>query len=382
MSVVSISTLQDALPEPGPSLSVLIASLADAFACAADLYRALREREEGGWKEIERIKRLPHREERVIERIEIRPLDGAGREKRDSALGDADEESIHESAVLVRKELDHGTREVGQQYAVGDAQAHTQIQAEIIALQQITIDIYANFFGRYGKERPIAQHIAMLMSRVRNTRMRAVEALTNQYHRMYIPPPQIPAPVIHTRDLSPVLDPPRLHASSLRSASEDTQIVQVQRQRSVRGQVMRKESDMITTMSGPTSIISNVNRHNLFCLYAIDLQDHKSQPLADAFFPEGDGRCPYCSLYIRSSAGKSWEVFKDSDVRGKERKFHIDSRFVVKSHREGGGFACVLCSQRREADTVTEDILSLIDHVWVDHTAEEYAKEIDIKEVV
>jgi hypothetical protein len=59
----------------------------------------------------------------------------------------------------------------------------------------------------------------------------------------------------------------------------------------------------------------------------------------------------------------------------------VEPRFVIKSHREGGGYACVLCSRHRATDTTCESISSLIDHVWQEHKALEYEREIDIVEV-
>lgn len=52
----------------------------------------------------------------------------------------------------------------------------------------------------------------------------------------------------------------------------------------------------------------------------------------------------------------------------------------MKCHREGGGFACVLCSRWREADTVCEGVEALVEHVWRDHGGREIEGDGDIGE--
>jgi predicted metal-dependent hydrolase len=56
----------------------------------------------------------------------------------------------------------------------------------------------------------------------------------------------------------------------------------------------------------------------------------------------------------------------------------VRTAFVVKSHREGGGFACVLCAQWADADTVCRSIGALMEHLWKDHTCEEMERDEDI----
>jgi uncharacterized protein (DUF488 family) len=65
---------------------------------------------------------------------------------------------------------------------------------------------------------------------------------------------------------------------------------------------------------------------------------------------------------------------------GGDRVFHIGDRFIIKSHREGGGYACILCSKLRGEDTVTNGVASLVEHIWLDHSVEEYEKDVDIRE--
>ena len=59
----------------------------------------------------------------------------------------------------------------------------------------------------------------------------------------------------------------------------------------------------------------------------------------------------------------------------------ISNRFIVKCHREGGGFACVLCSKCREYDTVCREVEELVEHVWSEHEGWEVEGEEDVREM-
>jgi hypothetical protein len=67
--------------------------------------------------------------------------------------------------------------------------------------------------------------------------------------------------------------------------------------------------------------------------------------------------------------------------RHRRRVFLVKNRFVIKSHREGAGFACVLCATFRQSDTVCREVGALMEHLWKDHTGEELEKDDDIFEV-
>lgn len=63
------------------------------------------------------------------------------------------------------------------------------------------------------------------------------------------------------------------------------------------------------------------------------------------------------------------------------RSYLLTTRFFVKCHREGGGFACYLCSKYRERDTVCKREESLVDHVGENHSIGEYAEDGDVRDV-
>ncbi|KAA8614590.1 hypothetical protein PtrSN002B_000133 [Pyrenophora tritici-repentis] len=85
--------------------------------------------------------------------------------------------------------------------------------------------------------------------------------------------------------------------------------------------------------------------------------------------------------------GKAWEIITD-ECKVKEsryrkaiyRTFRVKNRFVVKSHREQGGFACVLCARFRKWDTVCREVSLLMDHLWREHSGDELARDSDIIE--
>ncbi len=64
----------------------------------------------------------------------------------------------------------------------------------------------------------------------------------------------------------------------------------------------------------------------------------------------------------------------------KHKRFLVRNAFVVKCHRGGGGFACVLCATHGDADTVCRSIAALMEHLWKEHTCEDLENDFDIVE--
>jgi hypothetical protein len=90
--------------------------------------------------------------------------------------------------------------------------------------------------------------------------------------------------------------------------------------------------------------------------------------------------CPFCHSHIATRPGKAWEIVADGGAC-KTRTFVVKNRFVVKSHRESGGFACVLCARFRESDTVCKDVAGLMEHLWRDHVGVELERDDDVVEI-
>jgi hypothetical protein len=123
--------------------------------------------------------------------------------------------------------------------------------------------------------------------------------------------------------------------------------------------------------------------NKLFCIYARDLQKDPRLPLAKNYEACGDNMCPFCHAFAYVRPGKAWEILAESCDRynRKRYRFLIKNRFMIKSHRQSAGFACVLCARFRESDTVCRDVGALIEHLWRDHPKEELEKDEDIFEI-
>ena len=62
----------------------------------------------------------------------------------------------------------------------------------------------------------------------------------------------------------------------------------------------------------------------------------------------------------------------------KRTRFLVRNAFVVKCHREGGGFACALCARWGEADTVCQSVGALMEHLWREHSCGDLERDEDI----
>jgi hypothetical protein len=129
----------------------------------------------------------------------------------------------------------------------------------------------------------------------------------------------------------------------------------------------------------------------LFCRYALDLQ-RTGEPLDARFRAGGPQACPECGTRVEVQPGRAWRITRDvlseralgqrfEAEAVEERTYLLGNRFVVKCHREGAGFACVLCSAYRHRDTVCATAEGLVRHVWREHQVGEYEGDVDIREV-
>ena len=129
----------------------------------------------------------------------------------------------------------------------------------------------------------------------------------------------------------------------------------------------------------------------LFCRYSSELQRDPRMPLHGSFAPGGANACPACETTLEVEQGRAWKIVKEilheristpeyDDEIIEERIFLLGNRFVIKCHREDGGFACLLCYRNRDKDTLLESAQGLVRHIWQKHEVEEFG-DIDIKEV-
>ncbi|KAF2192626.1 hypothetical protein K469DRAFT_717196 [Zopfia rhizophila CBS 207.26] len=346
----------------------LVHTLMDSFGSASDLFQKLKRKSKKVEAEVEEVRETHRplarrRRDDSDDDYEFRERQERSRSRRGKSRGrsagyDSDEESIYSSGALVRQEYDRGYHHLGQQFAVGDIIAQNQLQAQIISMQQTIIKIFQESSLMNGPSaNPVSHQLARLLETTRVARASSIEALALQYQRMLtaarvpeaIPPPPVSSEVvIRTK-------------SRARDRSPDSNA---------------------STRSAPTATSSHSNPRGLFCIYALDLQKHIDQPLADNYKDGGDGRCPYCKCRLSTRPGKAWEIVKvDEKRRDRDRIFLVENRFVVKSHKESGGFACVLCSRERPSDTICDSVAALVDHVWREHTVGEYGREVDVVEI-
>jgi hypothetical protein len=128
----------------------------------------------------------------------------------------------------------------------------------------------------------------------------------------------------------------------------------------------------------------------LFCRYSTELQE-TGVPLDANFAKGGSQACPVCGTRIGIQSGRSWKIDKElvHEKRAsdkfenefiEERTYFISNRFMVKCHREGAGFACILCFKYRDADTLCETAQRFVNHVWKKHSVAEYDTDPDIEE--
>jgi len=269
------------------------------------------------------------------------------------------------------------------------------VQSQIITLQSVIISTFL-----YGptSPRPISHQLSGLLAASRVAGTSTVDLLAAQRSRQAIAlriplrstPPSatqgvggssLPYPVT---DRSSNSTSTALVKSSQREPSyEDSRTYPAKTTilSSSRPTIPRSDTES-TSFSGLTSYGNQSTPHTQFCLYALDLQRHTSQPLSSTITSDPSPYCPYCKRTLLLSPGRAWELYKDDD-RGRERCFHIQNRFVVKCHREGadGGYSCVLCSRGDKVETVCGEVKALIKHIWTDHGASELEAEEDIIEI-
>jgi len=438
------SYVRDALGEhPGfgkiAAVAALVTTLITTLKSATDLYgrvRHVRQREEHNEEEIKKLKDRHERHER-----EDRKRERTRASRGEHDVGDL-EGHINDSRMLIRKEYDFGYDRLGQRFAIGDAIAQMQLQAELIALQQTLIRLFE--FAFYASN-TAAIDLRPILGASEKARHGSIAALSEQYQRL-LQQNSIPRRLSH---------PPQLQRSlpALHIQEKDVEVEELHEEvhESSRGGGELEPDEL-----------------PLFCRYALDLQRHDELQLSPHFSKDGDKRCPACFVHIAIEPHHAWEITQytrateekapgpvhrrhswevlatpnthltvdihddarsrkssrapddrksrrdehedgasNKSVRGQshrssrrsscsvspiprtrtpspmKRVFRVANRFIVKCHRDVGRseFACVICSREREKDVLCGSIRSLVRHVWLRHDFDEYQREIDIREV-
>lgn len=237
--------------------------------------------------------------------------------------------------------------------------AQNQLQAQVIALQGAIIKCY-----QLQDLLPPAELLLQLRQASRSARTAGVNALVDMHGRIVADRDDDHA----TPDIPGMF--PKVYFTARHPTMRDCATTSGNRGRS--------RSRRSKSGHGDSSSLSS----RLFCPYALDLQRHLYQPLANTYHVGGSRCCPYCRFVFGTRPDKAWEIVLDDTRSGTGTKtFLIGDRFLVKCHREGGGLACVLCRRFKTHDTVCPEIADLVDHIWREHAVEEVEDDDDMREV-
>ena len=346
----------------------LVRVLTDAFGSAKDLYHRLKKKSHSDDKHDD-LKDRRDSHSNIIESLghHVR----WSFDQREKHQTDSEDELVCTASAQVKATYDRAYLKLGEPYASGDDIARIQLQSQIVDLQQVLISIHEDLtLSSYTTVASSHSQLIHLVQTVRTTRAAAIQALDLLHQRMLVTPPckdpEDPKPI--PGDLpAPPKSPQRSRSSSSSSSSSNTSIA-----------IPVKPDPKPKPKPKPKP---NPNINKLFCRYALDLQYNAHLPLSNNFGCDGNKKCPHCHTHIPVRPNKAWEVIMETQGRLPRRKrFMIRNVFVVKCHRAGGGFACVLCAKYGEVDTVCRSIAALMEHLWKEHTAEDLEKDEDIVE--
>ncbi|KAF1913614.1 hypothetical protein BDU57DRAFT_589254 [Ampelomyces quisqualis] len=363
---------------PANVVQALVYTLLDVFDATRDIYQTLQVKDKRDYEASLRSKGYPT--SRRLEYVE------------DDQLGKAEDLVMDKAAVTRQFEI--GFQKVGAQFAIGDVPSHIQLQAQIIALQSVLVKTF--LYGPLSSD-SISHQLSNVSAASRAAGTSSVDILAALMQRQQAALPPTPRSSHSPVGQSKPSQAPPYPVTTIGSNSASTSLVRYQqpiRPRScsssnttilddwrTRPKMDRTDTDTVS-MNGPTSYGMKSAPHDLYCLYAIDLQRHRDQQLASSITSDSVPYCPHCKNILHLSPGKAWELVKRTD--GYERVFQVSNRFVVKCHRDGadGQYSCVLCSRHADVDTVCGDVKALIKHIYEDHGVGELKHEEDITEVV
>jgi hypothetical protein len=254
-----------------------------------------------------------------------------------------------------------------------EAITQNQLQGQVITLQSTVIGLLedALYTGRIAD-------INKLYNASELAREGSIAALQGQYQRILQAAPLKRPPMANMRRIS----------STPTLASGRTRLPGLQKQKTL---PLESTNSAITVYKKSNHADDADLDGPLFCRYSSELQADGKLQLHGSFGPEGANQCPACHVKLAIEQGRAWRIVKEilheristpeyDDEIVEERTYLIGNRFVIKSHRENGGYACLLCFRNRDKDTLLESPQGLVRHVWQKHSVEEY-NDSDIKEV-
>ncbi|KAK0609501.1 hypothetical protein B0T17DRAFT_512602 [Bombardia bombarda] len=311
-------------------------------------------------------------------------------------IGNDLRDSLEYGGPTVQREFDHHYAHMGPRFAKGDLLAQTQLQGQVITLQGSVIKLLeeALFSGN-----PI--DINKLYNASEFAREGSIRALRDQYQRLQQALPVQRRPIGPVRRISST---PTLRAAAAPSSTTGTTSTDsMASTSSISSDLGWSSSARTSTGRPPQTKALALAFHKggpLFCPYAEDLQ--RARRPTDV----NPDPCPACGamLGITTEAGhRSWKIDKEVVVRERrisrggpshhpgapdefvkrfeDRTYLLTTRFLVKCHREGAGYACYLCFKHRERDTLCKGVESLVGHVSDKHSIREYESDPDIRDV-
>lgn len=347
-------------------LQGIVYKLLDVFDATRDLHQTLSDKDQRDYELQLRSKGYPSA--RKLEFVDDSKVNG--------------NRAILTDKLALLRRYEDGLRDLGSEFAIGDALSHVSLQSEVINLQSVLLTTF--LYGPTSSE-PIQQQLAKIdvasqraakasvdildaLQQRQQAELRATNVARSRSGSLRAPP--MPGS-FYPDEQSTALVPHREH-SRVRSGSP------------VNTTILRSSRPGTADINSRSQALSSSSTaaDSLYCSYAKDLEHYRSQQLSPSITESSQPTCPDCRRTLHLSPGKAWEVLKKDT--GYERCFQISDRFVVKCHRSGAdaGYACILCSRADDDVTICGDVKALVKHMCEDHKTADFKAEEDITEVV
>jgi len=367
-------------------IATLISTIIGTFTTGVNLYERVGQTRK-------QIKKDGKQDDKITE-LEKRINEKESQRQHHANRADQLQESLSNGGPMVKREYDRDFGRLGPRFAEGDHITQTQLQSQVITLQGTVINLLEGALLTGRLENP-----GKLYNASEFARDGSIRALRDQYQRMLQAAPiQRPMGPVRRISSQPAMSQ-QSHAgrsiagksnagrSVAKSRGRDDRVTEINEERNDERSSEIIETTSATQMMGHREFDAS---GDLFCKYAEQLQKRDGL-LADNFQKGGSCACPECGTRIGIQPGRAWRIDKEllhervstdrvDKEQIEERTYFINNRFIVKCHREGAGFACILCFRYREADTLCETAQRFVNHVWKKHSVAEYEMDPDIEE--